>query len=708
LLPAKAALGPYSYSMPQFFLFFDRRVIEQLPYICYDKCIEILFSKEPAIMSHYKVNYSSGAFIGILTACLAFTFSARAAETVWLGSLDLTKVRQGYGQPHADKSVDDHPITIGGKKFEHGLGTHSISTLYIDLKGRAERFTAFVGVDDEVIGSQPEGTVVFRVVGDDHELWKSSLIKAGQAPKKIDVSLKGIKFLLLAVDKGGDGIGFDHADWADAKIEYNGEPPETVFSPPEPMVILTPKPPLQPRINSPKTFGVRPGSPFMYVIAATGQRPMSFTAENLPDGLQVDEQTGRISGAIQKNGEYIVFLSAKNDLGLDQRELKIVCGDTLALTPPMGWASGNCYGDAVDDEKIRATADAMVKTGLADHGWRYLVIDDGWHYRQTSDDPMLQGKPRDEQGNILANKKFPDMTALCNYIHDRGLKAGIYAPRTSYSSANLAKAYQQQEKDIQQFARWGFDCYKFSWMSYSRINREKGLPGLKEAYDSIQSALAKAGRDMIFCTIAASLFQDKAEDISGNTWLATTNFADTWSSVSDGFSQAGREQFARPGRWNTAGILALGVIGRDNPQPTRLTPNEQYTQISLWCLLSSPLVLCSDLTKLDEFTLNLLTNDEVLAVNQDILGKQARRVSQNENLEVWAKEMEDGSIAVGLFNRGEVEKNAVANYSELGITGKQIVRDLWLQKDIGEFENQFSAPVGRHGVVLVQMRPSGK
>jgi alpha-galactosidase len=668
----------------------------------------MLFSKEPAIMSPCRVKYSSGAFIGILTACLAFTFSACAAETVWLSSLDVKKVRQGYGEPKVDKSVDGHPITIGGKKFEHGLGTHSISTLYIDLKGNAERFTAFVGIDDEVIGSKPEGTVVFRVVGDDHELWKSSVMKAGQAPKKIDVNLKGIKFLLLEADKGDDGIGFDHADWADAKIEYSGDPPETVFSPPELKVILTPKAPLQPRVNGAKVFGVRPGSPFMFTIAATGQRPMSFTAENLPDGLQVDEQTGRITGAIQKSGEYIVFLIAKNDLGLDQRELKIVCGDTLALTPPMGWASGNCFGDTVDDEKIRATADAMVKTGLADHGWRYLVIDDGWHYRQYSDDPMLQGKPRDEQGNILANKKFPDMKALCKYIHDRGLKGGIFAPRAGYASANLAEAYQQQEKDIQQFAKWDFDLYKFSWMSYSRINREKGLPGLKEAYDSIRSALSKVGRDMIFCTIASSMFQDKAEDISGNTWLVTTTFADTWSSVSDGFSQAGHEQFARPGRWNTAGILALGVIGRENPQPTRLTPNEQYTQFSLWCLLSSPLVLAADLSQLDEFTLGLLTNDEVLAVNQDPLGKQARRISQNENLEVWAREMEDGSIAVGLFNRGEVERNVVANWSELGIYGKQIVRDLWRQKDVGEFENQFSAPVGRHGAVLVQIRPSGK
>jgi alpha-galactosidase len=176
-----------------------------------------------------------------------------------------------------------------------------------------------------------------------------------------------------------------------------------------------------------------------------------------------------------------------------------------------------------------------------------------------------------------------------------------------------------------------------------------------------------------------------------------------------GFSQTGHEQSVKPGHWNNADMLVVGVVGWGTLlHPTRLSPNEQYTHISLWCLLSSPLLLGCDLTQLDAFTLNLLTNDEVLDVNQDPLGKQARRVTQTDNLEVWAKEMEDGSLAVGLFNRGEVESKVAANWSELQLNGKQIVRDLWRQKDLGEFENQFSATVPRHGVVLVRLRPSGK
>ena len=162
------------------------------------------------------------------------------------------------------------------------------------------------------------------------------------------------------------------------------------------------------------------------------------------------------------------------------------------------------------------------------------------------------------------------------------------------------------------------------------------------------------------------------DDIGGNCWLATADITDTWSSMAGiGFAQAGHEQFAKPGHWNNADMLVVGTVGWGNLHPTRLTPNEQYTHISLWCLLSSPLLIGCDMTQLDEFTLSLLTNDEVLDVNQDPLGKQARRVTQTDDLEVWAKEMEDGSLAVGLFNRGESENKVTANWSDLNLSANK-------------------------------------
>jgi alpha-galactosidase len=639
-----------------------------------------------------------------------FSLPAGATETVLLSSLDLSKskVKQDWGEPQTDKSIDGRPLSIGGKKFEHGLGTHAISTLYIDLKGGAQRFTAFVGIDDDV-NKSPASSVVFRVLGDGRELWKSDVMKAGHPAKKIDVNLKGVKLLLLMVGDAGDGFAFDHADWADAKIEYAGDRPETIALPPEEPVILTPPPPLTPRINGAGVFGVGPGSPFLFTIAATGRRPIVFSAENLPEGLRLDPQTGRITGSIQNRGEYIVILKAKNSLGRNQRELKIVCGDTIALTPPMGWSSRMCFARTVDDAKVRSAAEAMVQSGLIDHGWTYVNIDEGWLPQPNGSDPLLQSNSRDEKSTSNPNVKFPDMKALCDYVHDKGLKAGISAPRTRYNADDPMEACRQQEKDIERFAEWGFDYYKFNWATYMQVNRKKALPGLKEIYQLIKTSLNKTRRDMVFSVYAPSLFRAMGDDIGGNCWLATPDITDSWSNVSNiGFSQAGHEQSAKPRPWNNADLLVLGTIGWQNPHPTRLTPNEQYTQVSLWCLLCSPLLLGCDLTKLDEFTLNLLINDEVLALNQDPLGVQARRVSQAQESEVWVKELDDGSLAAGLFNRGEIENQVTANWSDLGISGKQIVRDLWRQKDLGEFENQFTATVGRHGVFLIRLRPSGK
>jgi len=173
-----------------------------------------------------------------------------------------------------------------------------------------------------------------------------------------------------------------------------------------------------------------------------------------------------------------------------------------------------------------------------------------------------------------------------------------------------------------------------------------------------------------------------------------------------GFGQAGHEKFAGPGHWNDPDMLVVGYVGWSaKVRPTRLTPNEQYTHISLWCLLCSPLLIGCDMTKLDEFTLNLLTNDEVLDVSQDSLGRQAGRVVKNGSLEVWAKDLEDGSKAVGFFNRGEEESGMTVKWSELGLAQPQRVRDLWRQQDLGDAAGEFHATVPRHGVVLVKVTP---
>ncbi len=229
-------------------------------------------------------------------------------------------------------------------------------------------------------------------------------------------------------------------------------------------------------------------------------------------------------------------------------------------------------------------------------------------------------------------------------------------------------------------------------------------------YQVMRAALDKVPRDIMYslCQYGMGDVWEWGDQVGGNSWRTTGDITDSWGSMASiGFNQAGHEKYAGPGHFNDPDMLVVGKVGwGPSLHPTRLSPNEQYTHISLWCLLASPLLIGCDMTQMDDFTMNLLTNDEVLEVNQDPAGRQAGRVSQDGRLEVWAKDMEDGSKAVGLFNRGELEAPVKATWQALGIKGRHKVRDLWRQKDLGEFSDHFEAKIARHGVVLVKIAPA--
>ena len=638
---------------------------------------------------------------------LALSVVADDIDTVYISTLDISKVKQAWGYPLKDISIEGKGLSIGGRKFEQGLATHAVGEFRINLKGGSERFLAYVGVDDDVIGGEG-GSVEFFVYADGKQIWNSGVRSAGWRAVRVDLDVCGVKLLVLKVREADDGIHWDHADWADAKLLVSGEKPAAVDMPVEKPYILTPKPSPRPRINGPKVFGVRPGHPLLYTIAATGDRPMEFAVDNLPTGLAVDGSTGQITGTLNEKGEYTVMLRAKNALGTDEREFRIVVGDTIALTPPLGWNSWNCFALDIDDKKVRSAADAMVSSGLINHGWSYINIDDCWMVKPDSKDSLLAGEPRDARGMINTNKNFPDMKALSNYVHSKGLKIGIYSSPGPVTCQGYTASYEYEQQDAQQYANWEIDYLKYDWCSYGRVAGGSDRTALMAPYFVMRDALDNVNRDIVYslCQYGMGEVWKWGAEVGGNCWRTTGDITDTWSSVEwIGFSQDGLEKYARPGRWNDPDMLVVGMVGW-GPQlhPTSLTPSEQYSHISLWCLLSAPLLIGCDMTQLDEFTLNLLTNDEVLEVNQDPLGKQANRVSQIDDLEVWVKVLEDGSRAVGLFNRQDDTTSVTAMWSDLDIQGKQLIRDLWRQKDLGVFEDSFTATVPGHGVELVRVR----
>jgi alpha-galactosidase len=649
----------------------------------------------------------------------------REGEVVLLSSLKMDEALCS-DRPQANRSFGGQPILISGQKFETGLGTHARTVIWVNLQGGSQRFTSFVGIDDEVVPrivrdelrsaflkgydeyKKINGRAVFQIYGDGKLLWKSQVMQAGMPAQKVDVDLFGIQTMVMITSSAADAVEFDHADWADAKFMVTGAKPVVIAPPHEEKFILTPKASPQPRINGAGVFGVRPGSPFLFTIAATGDRPMKFEAKKLPQGLKLDQATGQISGVLKSEGTWNTTLRATNALGTTDRILKIVCGNTLALTPPMGWNSWNVFSRSVNESHVRAAADAMISSGLINHGWSYINIDDCWQIKHSSKDSMLVGQPRDEKGMINTNKKFPDMKALCDYIHSKGLKAGIYSSPGLYTCQGHTGSFQYEEKDAQRYADWGFDYLKYDWCYNQYSSKDVSLYEQRIPWETMAKALTNQKRDFIFSLSETLEVWPWAKETGAHCWRTTGDITDSWPSIDGiGFTQNGREIVAGPGHWNDCDMFVVGRMS-GGKSPTRLTPNEQYMHVSLWCLLASPLLIGCDMTQLDDFTMNLLTNDEVIEVNQDPLGKQAHRISKDENVEVWAKQMEDGTLAVGLFNRGEFENPVTINWSDLGIKGKQTVRDLWRQKDVGNFTDSFTGKVARHGAMLIRISPIGK
>ncbi len=654
--------------------------------------------------------YKTGFLVCILlfSAC-SLTF----AKTVWLSELDLSRMTAGWGRPQVDKSVQSNPLRIAGQEFERGVGTHAHSIMYIDLAGQTQRFSAYVGVDDEVGNST--GTVRFKIYADARKIFDSGVMKTGQKAKKVDLDLAGTRTLLLIVTTAEDNSSFDHANWAQAKFEVQGQKPRAIDSPKEEPVLLTPKPSRKPRINGAKVYGVRPGRPFLYRIPATGQRPLRFTVKNLPKGLSIDTKTGIINGCIKDETKRTLqtTLIAENAFGKDEREFRIVVGDRLALTPPMGWNHWYIHYIDITDTLMRQAADVMIKSGMADYGYQYVNIDDCWMNAPKYEDQKRVGPLRDSQGNIVPNEYFPDMKDLTDYIHSLGLKAGLYTSPGPYTCQGFAGTHNHEEQDARQFAEWGFDFLKYDWCSYGRIAKDQSLPELQKPYRIMGQILKELDRDIVYnlCQYGMGEVWKWGQEVGGNCWRTAGDLGFELRNYHNVALQNSKHRsYAVPGAWNDPDYLLLGYIGQPNIKekpykPCPLTPNEQYSYMSLWCLMASPLFFSGDMNLLDEFTLNVLCNAELIEVNQDPLGKQGYPVVVEEEREIWKKPMEDGSVAVGLFNCGEMKQVVSLRWADIGTKGTYRVRDLWRQKDLGVFAEKFETQVPRHGVIMLRLYP---
>ena len=479
-----------------------------------------------------------------------------------------------------------------------------------------------------------------------------------------------------------------------------------------------------PKINSPKVFGAKPGNPFMYFIAATGEKPMVFKATHLPEGLKLDSLTGHIIGVVHKKGVFSVDLVAQNSLGSHKQKVVFKISDTISLTPPMGWNGWNSWAREIDQQKVIASSMALLNNRLIDYGWHYINIDDAW-----------QGQRGGEFGGLLANEKFPSFDKMIDTLHQWGLKVGVYSTPwiSSYAgfpggSSNEENGfysedirqnkrnyryigkYRFEEQDARQWAKWGVDYLKYDW----RIEVSSA--------ERMRNALNKVNRDIIY-SISNSAPLNNVKD-----WVRLTNvfrsgpdIRDSWTSVYlSTFKLAEWTPFGGPGHWIDPDMLVIGNVTTGSPMhPTRLTPDEQYSHFSMHCLLAAPLLIGCPMDQLDAFTLNLLTNTEVIEVNQDPLGKSASLIKLENNYQIWKKPLEDGSFAIGIFNANplgnipheyfrwgdEQALNITLDLKDLQINGPVSVRDLWRQEDLVPWEGKKSFLIPHHGVYLFKITP---
>jgi hypothetical protein len=522
--------------------------------------------------------------------------------------------------------------------------------------------------------------------------------------------------------------------------------PNTNLNAHEEQIIAAAKAGAAPRFNGARIVGIRPGTPFIYSLVVSGARPLEFSAKKLPDGLSLDYQTGIITGTLKRAGDYTVKIAAENSAGKANTKIKIICGNTLALTPPMGWNSYDAFGDNVVESEVMANVRYMAEK-LQPAGWDTVVVDYCWS------DPGAHDNNRNARANaplaadafgrlVPATNRFPSAVngtgfkQLADAIHAQGLKFGIHImrgiPRNTVN-ANLpiegsnftaAEAGNTNSKCVwcpDMFGvntnaagqAWYDSCARLwaSWgVDYIKVDDLSEPYHLAEV-EMVRHAIDRCGRSIVFSTSPGETPIGQATNVMAhaNLWRVSGDFWDNWKSLDHEFSLGARwHDFVGPGHWPDADMLPVGHLSVSNRSVgpdrfTHFTRDEQLTHISLWSLLPSPLMIGANLPDNDDRTTALLANPEVIAVNQDAFGQPAQRLTNfPAGVEIWTKRLADKSLAVGIFNRGNAAAPVNLVWRDLDLHAKPDVRDLWLRKDLGRQTN-FAAELPPHGCVLLRV-----
>ena len=630
------------------------------------------------------------------------------AEIIPLSSLEITNGTCGWGSNAKDQSVGHNPIKISGTTFTSGVGTHAPSQMIVKLNGAVTRFFSYIGIDDEVdadASTRNAGIARYRVYLKSEDgterLEKEGVIRHDdEKPDSVDVDCNGWKYLFLEVQADEGGNDSDHADWANAYFEYHEQ------NSTRPAIVPTEM--FQSKLACATVLFSQPGVRYMHKVR-TVDADAKVHAENLPEGLVWNSKRNLVEGIVKNEGKYTYDIVVETDGTTKTEPISLTVSSQLQQPVPfMGWLSWNVVEGDISEQIVKKTADAFVSQGLLDAGYNYLCIDDLWH---ADNREAGTGKPLPDA------RKFPNGMKVCaDYAHSKGLKFGIYSDAAEKTCAGRYGSYGYETIDANQYAEWGVDLLKYDYC---------GAPSdakcAEDRYKAMGDALKASGRNILFymCEWGAREPWKWGANTGATCWRCTYDTRDGWDSKGGAIgviqSIAGLKDiwaYSGPNRFNDADMMCVGIHGTGKSSNARIekpgmTQDEYRSQFALWCMWSSPLTLSFDLCKpISDDDLSIITNEELIALDQDRMGQQAELIEERDNFIVFAKDLENGDVAISVTNTGDRAANYTFDFDKISALNAETtyqVRDLWKKEHVGECKGTYPTHVGSHATRIFRL-----
>ncbi len=633
-------------------------------------------------------------------------------DVAWLGDMDVTKTTCGWEghQNGANITIDGKRITLKDTVYTSGVCVHATGKIIVKLNG-ATRFVCRLGMDDETrvdAGKADHCFAEYRVVlqganGDQEVVQQGGFHTNDPHSIPVDVNTSGWKYLILESNEGVNNWG-DHVDWANAYFEYiaKAATPPCIVSEEE----------MTSKLACATTVFSQPGVRFMHKIRAAASTA-TLTVDNLPAGLTWNAERSLVEGTIDTEGNYTYDVTVDNGGETSTETVSLTVSSKLQQPVPlMGWLSWNVYKAEFDEAKIKATAEAFKRYKLDEAGYKYLCIDDNWH--ADARDPKT-GAP------MYDTAKFPSgLKAITDYAHDLGLKVGIYSDAADKTCNNEFGSLGYEEIDAKQYAEWGFDLLKYDY-----CHAPSDVNTARTRYKAMGDALKNCGRDILFymCEWGQRDPWLWGAETGASCWRATYDSRDQWDAGTYNGSNCGVIQavdvmkhisaYSGPNRYNDADMMCVGLYGKGLPSSeisgkAGMTYTEYQSQFAMWCMFASPLTLSFDITNIPDRDLELITNEELIAIDQDRMGQQADLIVSNAAYEIYSKDLENGDIAVAVLNRSSVAQNVTIDFSLLPLKAdtEYNFRDLWEHKDMGAFKNEYTVNVASHQTQVFRVSPA--